>query len=129
MIDCLVAAYRDNPDCSIAEQAARLTCAVPIMNYQGCALTQPDPPAPAPAPAPVPTPAPKPPIPGGCSGTGSGNAFSCSLTMKCGDRSYDDIHCKQNADGTSSCACGSTFVILNESVETACASGISNCAR
>jgi len=49
--------------------------------------------------------------------------------MKCGDRSYDSIHCKQNPDGSSSCSCGSNFFMLNERVITACNSGIWNCAR
>lgn len=131
MIDCLVAAYRNSDDCSTAEQFARDQCAMWIRSYQGCAAGQPDPPPPAepPPPTPIPTTPPMPPIPMGCSGTGTANGFSCSMSMKCGARSYEDIHCKQNPDGSSSCECGRTFVIVNARVDTACREGIANCAR
>jgi hypothetical protein len=117
LIDCLVAAYRESHDCSTAEQHARDQCAMWLTVYQGCAIGQPD--------SLMPTPVP----PMSCSGTGSGDAFSCSMSMNCVERSYYDIHCKQNPDGSSSCSCGSTFIILNEGVATACDSGIWSCAH
>jgi hypothetical protein len=72
---------------------------------------------------------PIPPLPAGCSGSGSGNGFSCSQSMICSDGSHFEIHCKQNADGTSSCSCGGTgaFFILSNSVDNACRDGILNC--
>jgi len=123
MLDCLVAAYQSSTDCNRAEQFARDQCAALITNYQACAGGQPDPPPTAQPPHPTP----RPPIPVGCSGTGSGSAFGCSVSIKCGDRSYHDIFCKQNADGTSTCVCGSSSFILDESVQTACQSGVGKC--
>jgi len=128
MIDCLVAAYQSSSDCSTAEQSARVRCASWVSSYQDCLVEQPDPPE-LPMPTDPPPRPPTPPVPAGCSGSGSGSASYCTLSMKCAGRLYDDILCEQNGDGSSSCSCGGTFVVVNESVVTACATGISNCAR
>lgn len=123
MLDCFVAAYQSSRDCNSAEQFARDQCALLITTYQAC--TRGGPPTSSPAPSPAPS---RPPFPAGCSGTGSGNAMSCTMSMKCGSGSQAEIHCKQNTDGTSSCACArGGFFILNETVASACDNGIGNC--
>lgn len=124
MLACLVASYRSSLDCNTAEDIARSRCATSITFYQICVSDQFTPPSPA-----EPSPASNLPIPEGCSGTGRVDEFSCTMSMKCGDRTYDEIRCKQGSDGSSLCACGSFAIGLSESVNTACQTVIWNCLR
>jgi len=68
------------------------------------------------------------PLPSDCTGTGSGNSFGCTINMQCGKEPRYEVHCKQNGDGSSSCACNTgTFFVLDESVATVCDKAILAC--
>lgn len=127
LIDCLMASYLDSQDCSTAEQMARNECAIRLTAYQNCVASQPVVRSPYVEPSQSATPpALRPPISAGCTASGSSSSRDCRLSLECNGRSYH-ISCDQNPDGQTSCVCGSTAFILDQSVSSACTNGIRNC--